>query len=185
MKSLLVSVVVIVALAVVAALAVIYSGVVSVAATDRHWPLADWALRTARVRSIQKHAAGLAPPFELDDQERIIAGADHYADHCAVCHGAPGKGQSGIGRGLSPQPPELAKANFRYSPGELFWIVKNGIRMTGMPSWAGHGDTELWSIVAFLQKLPSLSPQEYERLVSATTDPKPHSHHESTGEHSH
>jgi len=163
--------------ALASALGLVYSGTVSVAATDPHWAITDWILQTARTRSIKAHAAGFAPPFALDDEQRILVGADHYADHCANCHSAPGLSETALGRSLSPKSPELTGVSRRYSPGELFWIVKNGIRMTGMPSWASHGDTELWSIVAFLEKLPALSPEDYERLVAAAaTDP--HSHHD-------
>ena len=73
-----------------------------------------------------------------------------------------------IGRGLSPPPPDLAKAAPLYSPAELFWIVKHGIKMTGMPAWSDHSDEELWATVAFLEKLPGMSEQDYARLVVAS-----------------
>jgi mono/diheme cytochrome c family protein len=159
------------------AVALIYSGVVSVAATDPHWTLIDWVFRTARERSIKAHAAGLTPPSVLDEEQRILAGAGHYAAHCAGCHGAPGASESDLAHGLSPKPARLREVTRRYSAGELFWIVKNGIKMTGMPSWASHGDAQLWDIVAFLRKLPDLSPEQYERLIAAAAeDPELHHH---------
>jgi mono/diheme cytochrome c family protein len=177
MKSIIASIGAIGLIAVAAAVTVVYSGVVSVAATDPHWTITDWALRTVRERSIKAHAAGLAPPALLDDEQRIVAGADHYAAHCATCHGAPGASESDLAHGLSPKPPQLKEVAPRYSAGELFWILKNGIKMTGMPSWASHADAELWDIVAFLRKLPSLSPDQYRRLAGAAAEgPNPHHH---------
>jgi mono/diheme cytochrome c family protein len=156
--------------------ALVYSGAVSVAANSQHWVVTEWVLRAARIHSIRRHAAGIVPPFELDDRARILTGADHYADHCAICHGSPDPRVSSIADALSPKAPELTNGRRRYSPGELFWIVKNGIKMSGMPSWASHSDTELWSVVAFLERLPTLSPEEYKALVEVATA-TPHSHH--------
>ena len=148
--------------------AFIYSGLYDVAATDPHWPVTRWVLETARVRSIKAYAAGIQAPAGLDDPAQILIGVEHFAAHCAVCHGAPGVPKGDIGRGLYPPPPDLAKATQLYSPAELFWIVKNGIKMTGMPAWIDHSDEELWAIVAFIKKLPGMSEQDYARLVVAS-----------------
>ncbi len=94
-------------------------------------------------------------------------GVEHFAAHCAVCHGAPGVPRGDIAQGLYPRPPDLAKTVKFYSDGELFWIIKNGIKMTGMPAWSDHSDTELWATVAFIKKLPDISEQDYARLVMA------------------
>jgi mono/diheme cytochrome c family protein len=145
--------------------AVIYAGVYDVAATEPHWPVTRWILETARVRSIEAHAAGIQAPPRLDDPAKVLTGVEHYAAHCAVCHGAPGVPKGDIARGLYPPPPDLAKTAPLYSPGELFWIVKHGIKMTGMPAWSDHSDEELWATVAFLNKLPSMGEQEYARFV--------------------
>jgi mono/diheme cytochrome c family protein len=186
MKPVIASIAAIGLVAVAGAVTVVYSGVLSVAATDPHWTITDWVLRTARERSIKAHAAGLAPPSSLGDEERILAGAVHYATHCVACHGAPDTSESDLAHGLSPKPARITEASRRYSAGELFWILKNGIKMTGMPSWASHGDDELWSIVAFLQKLPALSPDEYRRLTAAAAaDPNSHDHAGAPGQHHH
>jgi len=84
---------------------------------------------------------------------------------CVICHGAPGKEQSEISKGLHPSPPDLAEAPRRWNSAQLFWIVKNGIKMTGMPAFGPtHSDNQLWDLVAFVQKLPSLSPDQYNQM---------------------
>ena len=148
--------------------AVIYAGLYNVAATEPHWPVTRWILETARVRSIEAHAAGIQAPPGLDDPAKVLTGVEHYAAHCAVCHGAPGVPRGDIAQGLYPPPPDLAKTAPLYNPGELFWIVKKGIKMTGMPAWSDHSDEELWATVAFLEKLPGMSEQDYASLVVAS-----------------
>jgi mono/diheme cytochrome c family protein len=143
----------------------IYSGAYDIGVDAHHWGLTYQVFETARVHSIKAHAAGITPPAGLDDQAKILAGVEHFAEHCAVCHGAPGVPKDDIANGLYPQPPDLAVAANRYAATELFWIIKHGIKMTGMPSWGDHGDDELWATVAFLRKLPGLTPEDYVKLV--------------------
>src|SRR5215468_11732149 len=162
--------------------ALIYVGIYDVAATEPHWPVTTWLLETARVRSIKALSAGIQTPPGLDDPAKILIGVDHYAAHCAVCHGAPGVPQADIAPGLYPSPPNLAKAASLYSPAELFWILKHGIKMTGMPAWSDHSDDELWATVAFLEKLPGMSEQDYAKLVMASIAHGGH-HHSGTGDH--
>ena len=147
---------------------VIYAGIYDVAATAPHWRVTLWLIETARIRSIKAHAAEIQTPLGLDDPAKVVIGIGHYAAHCAVCHGAPGVPKGDIAHGLYPQPPDLAYASSHYTPAELFWIVKHGIKMTGMPAWSDHSDEELWATVAFLQKLPGMSEQEYAKLVMAS-----------------
>ena len=153
--------------------AVIYAGLYDVAATAPHWPATAWLLETVRVRSIKAHAVAIQTPPGLDDPANILIGVEHYAAHCAVCHGAPGVPQGDIARGLYPPPPNLATAASPYSPAELFSILKHGIKMTGMPAWSDHSDSdhsddELWATVAFLEKLPGMNEQDYAKLVMAS-----------------
>ena len=143
----------------------IYSGIYNVAATDPHWGITRWAMETIRTRSIKAHAAGIQVPPKLDDHASIMMGTEHFAAHCAVCHGAPGVPRGDIAKGLYPQPPDLAATVRAYSPAELFWILKNGIKMSGMPAWSDHSDDELWATVAFLKKLPDMSEQDYAAMV--------------------
>jgi mono/diheme cytochrome c family protein len=115
----------------------------------------------------QAHAAGISVPPGLDDPAKLLIGTEHFAAHCAVCHGAPGVPKGDIAHGLSPQPPDLTHASDHYTPPELFWILKHGIKTTGMPSWGDHSDDELWATAAFLEKLPGMTEQDYAKLVMA------------------
>ena len=157
-------------------LAFIYAGSYDVAATAPHWQITHWVMETARLRSIKTHAAGIQAPPGLGDPAKILIGVEHFAAHCAVCHGAPGVPKGDIGQGLYPPPPDLSKASQLYSPAELFWIVRNGIKMTGMPAWIDHSDEELWAIVAFTKKLPGMSEQDYASLVMASMAHGGHHH---------
>jgi mono/diheme cytochrome c family protein len=164
-RTVLVAVIAAYGVLVLGGVAVIYSGAYDIGSDTPHWGLTHQVFETARVRSIKAHAAGITVPAGLDDQAKILMGTEHFADHCAVCHGAPGVPKGDIAHGLYPQPPDLAVTSKRYTDAELFWIVKHGIKMTGMPGWADHGDDELWATVAFLKKLPGMTPEEYGKLV--------------------
>jgi hypothetical protein len=149
-------------------LALIYSGFYDVAATREDWAVTRWVLETARTRSIKAHAIGIEAPPGIDDPAKILIGVEHFAAHCAVCHGAPGVPKGAIATGLNPPPPDLAYASSRYNPPELFWILKHGIKMTGMPAWSDHSDEELWATVVFVQKLSGMSEEDYGKLVMAS-----------------
>jgi mono/diheme cytochrome c family protein len=168
MRTVIASLLIAALLAVLGAGAVIYAGVYDIGATAPHWRVTTWLLETVRTRSIKAQASGIPLPPGLDDPAKVLIGVEHYAAHCAVCHGAPGVPKGDIGRGLSPPPPDLAKTAPLYNPAELFWIVKHGIKMTGMPAWSDHSDEELWATVAFVKKLPGMSEQDYASLVMAS-----------------
>jgi mono/diheme cytochrome c family protein len=155
---------------------VIYAGIYDVSATEPHSPVTSWLLETARTRSIKAHAAGIQVPPGLDDPAKVLIGVDHYAAHCAVCHGAPGVPRGEIAQGLYPLPPDLANVVPLYTPAELFWILKHGIKMTGMPAWSDHSDDELWATVGFLEKLADMSEQDYAKLVVASMAHGDHHH---------
>lgn len=174
MKRVIVAVLACVTIALLGGVAFIYSGIYDVSAADAYWPITRWAVETTRARSIEAHAAGIVAPQFLDDDRRIAVGVEHYADHCAVCHGAPGVAKGDIATGMYPPPPDLTHVSAQFTSAELFWILKHGIKMTGMPSWADHSDDELWDIVAFLEKLPAMSPNEYKRWVAVAASQTGH-----------
>jgi len=88
----------------------------------------------------------------------------HWADHCASCHGNGGKGDTSMGRNLYPRAPDMTlAATQQLSDGELFWIIENGVKLTGMPAWgspAAEDDAETWELVHFIRRLPSLTEAE-------------------------
>jgi mono/diheme cytochrome c family protein len=176
MRNLLLFILLVAAVTAIGVAGLIYSGVYNVAATTPHWPVTTWLLDIARQRSIAAHAAGITPPPGYDAPDQIAIGVDHFAAHCAVCHGAPGVPRGAIARGLYPLPPDLAIAVKQYTPGELFWILKHGIKMTGMPSWADHSNEELWATVGFLEQLPGLSEQDYAKELMAALAHGGHHH---------
>ena len=150
----------------------IYAGVYNVAADIPHTGPVYWLLETARERSIAVRAADVVVPDDLGDPKRIAAGAGQYAEMCAGCHLAPGMKRTEISRGLYPRAPELRRRSHS-TPAEDFWVVKHGVKMTGMPAWGvTHGDEILWDVVAFLRKLPELTPDQYQTLVKSA--PKTH-----------
>src|SRR5437764_9154665 len=166
MRSVIATVAAVVVLFALAGAVLVYSGAYYVGADQPHWSLTSWLINEARDRSIRAHASGIAVPAGLDDPARITAGVTHYEEHCVVCHGAPGVERGYLAEGLYPRPPILAEAARFYTPGELFWILKHGIRMTGMPAWGDHSDDELWATVAFLRKLVEMSPHRITRSSS-------------------
>ena len=168
MRSVIATVASVVVLFALAGAVLVYSGAYYVGADQPHWSPTSWLLNEARDRSIRAHASGIAVPAGLDDPARIMAGVTHYAEHCVVCHGAPGVERGDLAEGLYPRPPNLADAARLHTPGELFWIVKHGIRMTGMPAWGDHSDDELWATVALIEKLPGMTEQDYAKLVAAS-----------------
>ena len=123
-----------------------------------------WALVQTRQASIARHAGEVgAPPVKLDDPAVVRAGAHEYdGAGCVNCHGGPGVEWQKFSEGLNPDPPEL-KEVAGMEPAQLFWVIKNGIRMTGMPSFgkAGVSDDDIWKIVAFVKKLPTVSAADY------------------------
>jgi hypothetical protein len=110
----------------------IYGGLYNVAADIPHTQPVFWLMTTVRERSIKVRAAGVVPP-DLTDPKRISAGAGEYAEMCSGCHLAPGMKRTEISRGLYPRAPELRRGS-RLTPAEEFWVVKHGLKMSGMPA---------------------------------------------------
>ena len=147
----------------VAAAVYFFGGFYTVAATQPDLAVVDWALKTVRMASMSRHATERVPAT-LDDPAVVQAGARAFSERgCVVCHGAPGVEWLKFSEAMRPYPPDLKDLATRRTPAQLFWVVKNGINMTGMPGFAlvGVEDKELWSIVAFVRKLPSVSEADF------------------------
>lgn len=142
-----------------------WSGLFSVAASRGHWAIVEWFLAFGMKNSVSTHSIGIEVP-PLDDSDLVRLGAGHFHSGCAYCHGAPGMPISPIASQMLPAPPQLSKAAKDWKPKELYWIVKNGLKYTGMPGWAAiERDDEVWAVVAFLQKLPGLDVAGYRDLA--------------------
>jgi len=143
----------------------IWSGVYNPGADSPHWKLTYMLLQAAREQAVERHASTVALPSNLDDAQLILKGAGQYAAMCTGCHLAPGMQDSEIRPGLYPQPPNLSKVSV--DPREAFWVIKHGIKMSAMPAWGTtHDDATIWSMVAFLQKLPNMTPKQYKEIVA-------------------
>ena len=147
-----------------AALGLVYSGIINVSARAPHSGPINWLLSTASDASIQRHASDIRAP-DLSDPQLIAAGASDFAAMCAGCHGGPGLSRDAAGQGLNPQAPDLAHVAEHRSPEEVFWVTREGIRMTGMPAWGvTHDDSALWPVVALVMQLPELDASGFEKL---------------------
>jgi mono/diheme cytochrome c family protein len=144
--------------------AFVYSGIYNIGADDHHTRPVYALMQMLRERSIRWHSKDLTVP-NLDDPQLILKGAGQYVAMCTGCHLAPGMPESEIRPGLYPQPPDLSK--MRTDPRAAFWAIKHGIKMSAMPAWGGsHDDATIWSMVAFLQKLPGMTSAEYKAIVA-------------------
>ena len=139
---------------------VVYSGIYNVAATKPEPGATDWVLSTTMDRSVHHHAAGIrvSATYESPDPSE---GYEHFSEMCVACHGAPGIEPSEMGKGLNPRALDLSEAANEWTPSEVYWIVKNGIKMSGMPAFGPtHDDEKLWNITAFVKRLPGLAPEQ-------------------------
>ena len=158
-------------LAPAAGLAVVYSGIYNISATSPHLQPVFSLLEIALRHSVRLRARDIKPPA-LDPPERILRGAALYRDKCVQCHGAPGVAQDDIGKSMQPLPGPLVDALQRWRPREIYWITRHGIKMSGMPAWEFRlDDAQLWDVVAFVQRLPELTPQAYLEATKAEATP--------------
>ena len=157
-----------------AGVAFIYSGAFNTAADQPHSGLVIFLAQAARERSIAVRSRDIPVP-NLADPKAIAAGASEYAEMCTGCHLAPGMEDSEMRRGLYPYPPNLAAPHqdakedplaAGASAARQFWIIKHGIKMSAMPAWGKtHDDATIWTIVAFLRKLPTLTAVQYSEMT--------------------
>jgi cytochrome c553 len=145
---------------------VVILGVAPIGASSGHWWITAQLLDFAKIRSVQTYSFGIDVP-ELTETD-VVRGASHYAIGCEPCHGGPGRDLPAVMAGMTPPPPALTEAHIaRWTPANLFTIVKHGIKFTGMPAWpAQTRDDEVWAVVAFLRRMPALDADQYRRLTA-------------------
>ena len=155
------------ALVAIGAAAFIGSGAYNIAADEPHWPMTERVLETVRDRSIETRMAGIDVP-DLDGETLVRAGAGNYDAMCADCHLEPGDDSTELSAGLYPAPPNLGRDGID-DPAEAFWVIKHGIKMTGMPAWGkSMDDGSIWGMVAFLRQLPGMTESRYDELVESS-----------------
>lgn len=184
----LIAVILTVVAAILAGLGFIYSGAFDAAADQPHSGLVFFLAKTARERSIALRARDIQVP-DLTDTKAIAAGANEYAEMCTGCHLAPGMEDNEMRPGLYPRPPNLAGPRsggyadslvVNHSAARQFWIIKHGIKMSAMPAWGKtHDDATIWTMVAFLQKLPTLTPEQYAAMTKESESAHEASGHDS------
>ena len=150
-------------------LAVMYSGVYDVSATSQHTAPVYQALEIGMLKAVQRRARGIeAPP--LDDPQLVRRGFVLHRDACVQCHGAPGVAPDAAGMGLLPVPNNLVQTAREWRAAEIYWVTRNGLKMTGMPAWGMRfTDDELWAVVAFVKTLPQLTAARY-RVLHASAE---------------
>ena len=159
---------ILVALAVAGGLLLAWSGLVSVAASSGHYAITSWFLHYTMRQAVKTQSSLVeVPSGVLDDAGQVALGAVHYADGCAPCHGAPGEPRSPLVLAMTPPPPWLPRVIPTWDTEALFWIVRHGVKYSGMPAWPAQARAdEVWAVVAFLRALPDLDAATYRRLVS-------------------
>lgn len=181
MKSIVWTVVITLLVGVAIPLLILASGVINMAASNQpsglEKTLATFAVqRSMAMRAPESTSESLSEPATLSD------GLEHYAAMCVRCHGGPGVEAAEFTLGLNPPAPMLDDASTHFTDGELFWIVKNGIRMTGMPAFGGtHSDEDVWKMVAAVNHLSDLSPEQKEKLGEGRAESR-HSHGSDAGQ---
>jgi mono/diheme cytochrome c family protein len=168
-------------IAVLAMAGFVWSGLYNIGADDPHTGPVYSALETLRERSIKVRAKELQVP-NLEDPARIVQGSGNYAAMCAGCHLAPGMPDTELSRGLYPAPPNLTR--HMVDAAEAFWVIKHGIKASGMPAWGeSMADEYIWNMAAFLQVLPTPDEAGYQAIVDSSgghshgggeTQPHPH-----------
>lgn len=138
------------------------------------WPQpAAWLIHSTMIHSVRARSGQIAPPGQFATAQ-VQEGFRIYDNHCSMCHGGPGLTRQPWVAGMEPSPPYLIGATDMFNRSDLFWIVSRGIKMSGMPAWRDRlSDKEVWSVVAFLDALHTITPAEYARMRSAQQPPGP------------
>lgn len=157
-------------LAGVAGAALLYSGVYDTRALRPHLRATYWLLDTGLRESVERGARGIVVP-PLGDEAQLGRGLALFRRHCVHCHGAPGVAPQAFALGLSPLPSNLAFTAREWPPAQLYWVIHGGIKMAGMPAFAFRMDeADLWAVVAFVERLPELTPRDYRDRVDRAAD---------------
>lgn len=173
MKGILLMLAGLVVLGIAGGAAFVNSGLYDISATDQHLRPTYHIIRRAMERSIARRAANIAVP-PLGDGAQLARGAALFRAHCVQCHGAPGVAPEPFALALRPLATPLARSGRDRTPGQLYWVIRHGIKMTAMPAWEFRmSDEDIWATVAFVLHLPKLAPAEYRALPRAPVMARP------------
>lgn len=158
--------------------AIVFAATYNVAASARGSKL-EFGILHSVMRNAVRARAG-EDGRETWTEEELRKGFEQYDEMCIICHSAPGKERRPISKGMEPQPPNLAETSKQWTTAQLFWIIKNGIKMTGMPAFGPtHSDEEIWNLVGFVRRLPEISGDKYlamEREFGGSGEHGEHAH---------
>lgn len=148
-------------------LVVLRGGFYDISATTQHFPLVYTVLGEGMQYSVQNHASEVVVPKDLGAPEQLRRGAAVYQANCLQCHGGPGVAPSTHGMSMQPAPGPLVDADVNWKTRELYWITRNGIKMSGMPAWEYHlSEPDLWAVVAFVAAMPGMTTQDFKRITA-------------------
>ena len=144
-----------------------WSGLFNVAASSGHWAITDWFLHWVMRNSVQTHAA-FSTPKDAKDDRGLVSAAGYYASSCASCHGAPGVRPLPLMQAATPPAPDLSTNAKEWTDRQLYWILEHGVKFSGMPAWgAKDRPDEVKRMVAFVRRLPTMTPREYRVLAGS------------------
>ncbi|HLK46904.1 MAG TPA: c-type cytochrome [Bryobacteraceae bacterium] len=147
------------------------SGLYNMAADQPHTPPVRWMLLAGRTRSVEFYSRGIASP-DLSNPTLARDGFVFYRKLCQPCHGGPGVANDQVGRGINPKPPPLTTTAVNWTDAQLYWIISHGLKLSGMPGFAPPlGDRDRWALIAFLRRLPLVSPADYQLMASSPGQP--------------
>lgn len=147
----------------IGAFAYVKSGIFNVGASSPHTKFTTWLTHDTMIHSVRKRGDSASTPAVFTASQ-VVAGFCAYETHCVACHGAAGVARQPWVSGLEPQPPYLLDETQLFTPSQLFWIISNGIKMTGMPRWReSMSDRDIWNVVAWIEISAKLPPQTYVR----------------------
>jgi len=164
-------------------LLLVYSGAFNVAATEEHAAFTRWVLDTTMQRSVEHRAPDVRRAEDVTPA-MLAAGASAYRSMCQHCHAGPGAEREDWADGMRPRPPHLVETAADWKRNEVFWLVKHGVKMSGMPAFGPtHDDEALWGIAAFVKQLPAMTPERYAALSggSGASGGSGSGHHGSAG----
>lgn len=145
-----------------------WSGAMQISASSGHWRITDWFLHWVMRNSVRTYAA-FQTPEEVISEEGLISAAGHFRQACQVCHGAPGIRPSPVMQQATPPAPDLSRTAVEWTDRQLFWIIRHGVKFTGMPAWpSGDRPDEIRRMVAFVRRLPGMTPAQYRMLTQET-----------------